>query len=120
MTVVSHYSTGDMSNSALAEELLKINAGTLGTYGKEEYDNGFEAEIIEQETFRIVRKAVEELPTQMRNIILYSMKGLKNHEIADKLQISEGTVHTLKKFAYRKLRESLKGINYTLLLFLCK
>ena len=74
----------------------------------------------EQETFHMVRKAVEELPTQMRNIILYSMKGLKNHEIADKLQISEGTVHTLKKFAYRKLRESLKGINYTLLLFLCK
>ena len=82
--------------------------------------SGFEAAIIEQETFHMVRKAVEELPTQMRNIILYSMKGLKNHEIADKLQISEGTVHTLKKFAYRKLRESLKGINYTLLLFLCK
>lgn len=39
MTVVSHYSTGDMSNSALAEELLKINAGTLGTSGKEEYDS---------------------------------------------------------------------------------
>ena len=57
-------------------------------HGKEEYDNGFEAEIIEQETFRIVRKAVEELPTQMRNIILYSMKGLKNNEIDDKLQIS--------------------------------
>ena len=87
---------------------------------KEEYDNGFEAEIIEQETFRIVRKAVEELPTQMRNIILYSMKGLKNNEIADKLQISEGTVHKLKKIAYRKLRESLKGINYILCLFLCK
>lgn len=89
-------------------------------HGKEEYDNGFEAEIIEQETFRIVRKAVEELPTQMRNIILYSMKGLKNNEIADKLQISEGTVHKLKKIAYRKLRESLKGINYILCLFLCK
>ena len=39
MTVVSHYSTGDMSNSALAEELLKINGGTLGTSGKEEYDS---------------------------------------------------------------------------------
>ena len=88
--------------------------------GQEEFDSGFEAAIIEQETFHMVRKAVEELPTQMRNIILYSMKGLKNHEIADKLQIAEGTVHTLKKFAYRKLRESLKGINYTLLLFLCK
>ena len=88
--------------------------------GQEEFDSGFEAAIIEQETFHMVRKAVEELPTQMRNIILYSMKGLKNHEIADKLQISEGTVHTLKKIAYRKLRENLKGISYTLLLFLCK
>ena len=39
MTVVSHYSIGDMSNSALAEELLKINADTLGTSGKEEYDS---------------------------------------------------------------------------------
>ena len=33
----------------------------------------------------MVRKAVEELPTQMRNIILYSMKGLKNHEIAGQI-----------------------------------
>ena len=39
MTIVSHYSTGDMSNSALAEELLKINADTLGASGKEEYDS---------------------------------------------------------------------------------
>ena len=38
MTVISHYSTGDMSNSALAEELLKINSETLGASGKEEYD----------------------------------------------------------------------------------
>ena len=48
------------------------------------------------------------------------MKGLKKNEIADKLQISEVTVHKLKKIAYRKLRESLKGINYILCLFLCK
>lgn len=88
--------------------------------GQEEVDSGFESAIIEQETYRMVRKAVDELPSQMRNIILLSMEGLKNHEIADKLQISEGTVHTLKKLAYRKLRETLKGINYIVLLFLCK
>lgn len=87
---------------------------------QEESETDFEAAIIEQETFRLVRKSVEKLPAQMRNIIIYAMEGLKNHEIADKLQISEGTVHTLKKIAYRKLRESLKGITYTLLLFLCK
>lgn len=85
-----------------------------------DFDAGFEAAIIQQETYRLVNKAVEELPTQMRNVILYSMKGLKNHEIAQELDIAEGTVHTLKKIAYRKLRESLKGINYTLLFFLCK
>ena len=103
------------------DDILKVKSFLYPNFsGQEEIDSGFEAAIIEQETFHMVRKAVEELPTQMRNIILYSMKGLKNHEIADKLQISEGTVHTLKKFAYRKLRESLKGINYTLLLFLCK
>ena len=38
MTVVSHSAAGDMSNSALAEELQKINADTLGASGKEEYD----------------------------------------------------------------------------------
>ena len=36
------------------------------------------------------------------------------------MKISEGTVHTLKKIAYRKLRDKLKDINYILLLFLCK
>ena len=39
MTVMAHQSAGDMSNSALAEELLKIDADTLGTSGKEEYDS---------------------------------------------------------------------------------
>ena len=65
----------------------------------------------------MVRKAVRRTayPNAKYHLILY--ERVKNHEIADKLQISEGTVHTLKKFAYRKLRESLKGINYTLLLF---
>ncbi len=88
---------------------------------KKEYDNGFEAEIIEQETFRIVRKAVEELPTQMRNIILYSMKGLKNNEIADKLQISEGTVHKLKKNSLSQTpRKPKKELITSYVFFLCK
>ena len=100
---------------------LKHEQFTLPHLAEEsEFDAGFEAAIIQQETYRLVNKAVEELPTQMRNVILYSMKGLKNHEIAQELDIAEGTVHTLKKIAYRKLRESLKGINYTILFFLCK
>ena len=67
---------------------------------QEDTDSDHETIIIEQETYRLVRKAVEELPSKMK--------------------ISEGTVHTLKKIAYRKLRDKLKDINYILLLFLCK
>jgi RNA polymerase sigma-70 factor (ECF subfamily) len=78
----------------------------------------FEAAMIEQETYLMVRRAVDNLPTQMRRIILYSMEGLANKEIALKLEITEGTVHTLKKHAYRKLREHLKGVSLSVLLTL--
>lgn len=77
----------------------------------------FEDEVIRQETYLLVRKAVEALPTQMRRIIELAMQGKKNAEIAAELSIAEGTVHTLKKTAYKKLREQLKEYFYFLLFF---
>lgn len=44
---------------------------------QEKFDSGFEAAIIEQETFRIVRKAVEELPTQMQKYHLIFHERVK-------------------------------------------
>lgn len=38
MNVVAHYHAQDMSNAAMLEELLKINPGSLGTMGRESYD----------------------------------------------------------------------------------
>ncbi len=73
--------------------------------------------IINQETFAEVRRAVESLPKRMREIIELSMQGLKNPEIAEQLGISTNSVHTSKKTAYRKLRDALKD-KYYLLLFL--
>lgn len=70
-------------------------------------DEAVEDEIIRQETFLMVRQAVAALPPQMQRIIRLSMKGKKNPEIAQLLSISEGTVHSLKKTAYQKLREML-------------
>lgn len=67
-----------------------------------------EDEIIRQETFLLVRRAVAELPVQMGRIIRLSLMGKRNQEIAQTLGISEGTVHSLKKTAYRKLRASLR------------
>ena len=44
------------------------------------------------------------------------MCGKKNSEIAAELSIAEGTVHALKKAAYKKLRKKLKEHFYLLFL----
>ena len=79
----------------------------------EEY---FREEVIEQDTYRLVQEAIDSLPLQMRTIIKYAMEGLKNPQIAVEMGIAEGTVHSLKKTAYRKLREQLKEHFYLFLL----
>ena len=77
----------------------------------------FEENILEQETYLLVQKAIESLPQQMRTIIRHAMEGLKNPQIAEIMGIAEGTVHSLKKTAYRKLRQELKEHFYLLLFF---
>ena len=38
MNISTHYYAGDMGNQAMAEELLKVNADSLGTVGRETFD----------------------------------------------------------------------------------
>lgn len=80
-------------------------------------DEVLEDRIIRQETYLQVRRSVESLPGQMQRIIRLSMSGKRNSEIARILSISEGTVHSLKKTAYKKLRIILKE-HFFLLLFI--
>lgn len=54
----------------------------------------------------------------MQEIMLRALEGKQNKEIASDLGISVETVHSLKKIAYRKLRESMKDEYYILLLLL--
>ena len=54
----------------------------------------------------------------MKAIMQLSLEGIKNADIADRLNISTETVHTLKKIAYKKLRENLKDYYYFLLFFI--
>ncbi|MDO5981386.1 RNA polymerase sigma factor [Flavivirga spongiicola] len=81
-----------------------------------ESESFFKKNIINQETFMIVRNAINKLPSRQKEIIELSLRGLKNPEIATQLEISPHTVHTAKKNAYRKLREILKDKYYLLLL----
>lgn len=74
----------------------------------------FQNRVMEEEIHRIFNRAIDDLPTQMRTVINYSLDGLKNTEIAEKMCISEGTVHAYKKEAYKKLRINLKEYYYLL------
>lgn len=72
--------------------------------------------VLEEETYRIIYKAIENLPTQSKRIIELSMKGYKNPEIAEELNVSVNTIKTLKGNAYKTLREKLK--DHVFILFL--
>ena len=53
--------------------------------------------VMEEEAHRLFNKAIDNLPPQMRAVINFSLDGLKNSEIAEKMNLSEGTVHSYKK-----------------------
>lgn len=76
----------------------------------------FRDHVIEEESFRLLKQAIEKLPPQTRNIMLLALEGKENSEIAKTLSISTGTVHTHKKIAYKRLREELKEYFYLILL----
>ncbi|MCB6972445.1 MULTISPECIES: sigma-70 family RNA polymerase sigma factor [Butyricimonas] len=78
----------------------------------------YEEDEIENEVLLLLYKAVNALPTQMRRIITSSMAGKRNAEIAEEMGIADGTLHTLKKIAYQKLRQALKDIFILLFFFL--
>ncbi len=92
----------------------QVNQTYLNAVSKES-ESYFEDNVVEQEMFMLVHKAINILPPQMRTIIQYAMEGLKNPQIAIEMGIAEGTVHSLKKTAYRKLREQLQEYFYFLL-----
>lgn len=77
----------------------------------------FYESILEEETYRIVHQAINKLAPQSRKIVWLSMEGNKNQEIADHLNISINTVKTLKKNAYKELRNHLKDHIFVLILF---
>lgn len=73
----------------------------------ETVEHAFLKEVTRQETFRILYSAIDHLPAQTRQVILYSLEGLSVQEVGDRMGISANTVKTLKKNAYASLRNLL-------------
>ncbi len=74
--------------------------------------------LIETETFRLIHKAISLLPPQCRRVTEYTLDGLKNQEIAEKMNISVNTVKTLKSRSLKSMRDKLQGISLYLFCFL--
>lgn len=76
----------------------------------------FRDNVIEEEVYTMVYKAIDALAPQSRQVILLSLQELSNGEIADRLNISINSVKTLKQNAYKKLRGLLKDYFYLFIL----
>jgi RNA polymerase sigma-70 factor (ECF subfamily) len=85
---------------------------------QEKSDKAIDYRIIEEETYRLIYTAINTLPPECRRILMLSIKGLQNTEIAKKMNISVNTVKTQKKIAYKHLRIQLKDIYFILGLLL--
>ena len=72
--------------------------------------------LISAETTRLINAAIEALPEQGRNVFKMSLGGLKNDEIAERLNISVNTVKTHKQRALASLRISLGDATLIMLL----
>ncbi len=75
---------------------------------------------IEDEVYSVLSKAIKHLPQQSQKIIHLALKDYRNNEIAEELDVSINTVKTLKKRAYKKLRELLKDHVFTLMFLYIK
>lgn len=88
---------------------------------EKEGEEFFESEVLREEVYCLLDRAIQLLPARSREILLLKLQGLKNQEIADKLNISVNSVNTLKANAYKVLREQLRDkYMLSLLLFLKK
>ncbi len=74
--------------------------------------------ILENEIHEELYRALKDLPEQSRRVVVMTMHGLSNLEIATQLNISQNTVKTLKLKAYRILRERLKNVHWYLVFLL--
>lgn len=72
--------------------------------------------VIEDETERILARTRQELPLKCREIFILAMQGKDNGEIARLLSVSENTVKTQKKIAYKHLKKNIAEMGMFILL----
>lgn len=74
--------------------------------------------ILEEDVDSLIHNAIKTLPPQAQKIVIMTMDGNSNMEIAEKLNITVNTVKSTKLKAYRILRKRLRNIQWLLALLL--
>lgn len=95
------------------EEVEKKYVATLSEY--DENDDELDFKIMEEELYRLLFTAIDELPAKCRQIFKLHLEGKGNEEIATLLDLSVQTVKTQKKRAMAYLRERLGNVYFLLL-----
>ncbi|MFV0507044.1 MAG: RNA polymerase sigma factor [Bacteroidales bacterium] len=73
-----------------------------------DYEISEDYNYIKEEIYANLHKAIESLSDKAKQVVVLSMKGLSNEEIADKMDISINTVKSNKKRAYFNIRKMLE------------
>jgi RNA polymerase sigma-70 factor (ECF subfamily) len=77
---------------------------------RDEHAADMEYYILREETYRLLFRAVDELPPRNREVFRLYMQGYDGQQIATMLDITVDTVYTHRKHALRILREKLGHI----------
>lgn len=85
----------------------KVEQKYIDNYEEINSEHFFLNQIIEEETDRLIYKAIGSFAPQTRKILIYHLSGYSNSEISIKLGISANTVKTLKSRAYKILKSNL-------------
>jgi len=73
-------------------------------------------EILREETYRLLYDAIKDLSPQAARVVELTLEGYKNEDIAKELEVTINTVKTVKKRAYKKLKNVLGNQFVTILL----
>lgn len=97
------------------EDVKNKNEANILALSSEWY---YEDSLIEEEVYSQIYEAIKDLSPQSRKVIIMTMNGLTNPEMASELDVSVNTIKTIKQRGYQFLRDRLKGIHWVLLLLL--
>ncbi|WP_430809667.1 MULTISPECIES: RNA polymerase sigma factor [unclassified Carboxylicivirga] len=100
--------------SQIRKDKRKLSASIDDQYHLPLEDH-FIDEILREETYRLLKVAIDQLSPQARKVVRLALKGYSNQEIANELNVTLNTIKTVKKRAYKFLREKL-GHQFVLIL----